>query len=74
MDWTSFLDGPLPDMFRENVVASALQGDCRGSAPLQVDGEDAPSDAGVLTVVDSAAQMSTQMSIWHRLFALVLVQ
>ena len=62
MDWTSFVDGPLPDVFRENVCASALQEDCRGSAPLQVDGEDAPSDAGVLTVVDADVNADVDMA------------
>ena len=62
MDWTSLVDGPLPDVFRENVPASALQEDCRGSAPLQVDGEDAPSDAGVLTVVDADVDTYVDMA------------
>ena len=61
MDWSSFVDGPLPDVFRENVPASALQEDCRGSAPLQVDEEDAPSDAGVLTVVDADVDMASSI-------------
>ena len=62
MDWTSLVDGPLPDVFRENVPAPALQEDCRGSAPLQVDGEDAPSDAGVLTVVDADVDADVDMA------------
>ena len=62
MDWTSLVDGPLPDVFRENVFASALQEDCRGSAPLQVDGEDAPSDAGVLTDVDADVNADVDMA------------
>ena len=62
MDWTYLADGPLLDVSRENVFASALQEDCRGSAPLQVDGEDAPSDAGVLTVVDADVNADVDMA------------
>ena len=62
MDWTSLVGGPLPDVSRENVLVSALQEDCRGSAPLQVDGEDAPSDAGVLTVVDADVNADVDMA------------
>ena len=62
MDWTSLVDGPLPDVFRSHVIASAVQEDCRGSAPLQVDGEDAPSDAGVLTVVDADVNADVDMA------------
>ena len=51
MDWAALVDGPLPDVLLGHVPALVVQEYAPGDAPLQVDvGEDAPSDADVLTV------------------------